>query len=410
MWQQIKYWFFDLQGLNTGILLIAVFVGIFFIYKFIQSRNADKFRKKLDIGDKAFFQGIQYMLSNDTDHAIEQFTKSVQINSDTVETYIALSNLYRSKGDFETALRIRQGIILRPNLDKDIRLRAILDLGSDYRKGGFLQRAISTFKEVLNNDPNNIEALDQIGRIYEDVHDWDNAFKTKQIISRLVKGEYKNVLAHYQTELGKIQEKNNDNEGAEKAFKKAVSIWNKCIDAYLHLGDIYFKRKEYKRALTAWKKVADIEPQFTFLAYQRLEKAFSDIINIKYIEDFLFESTHKDSHGFNHLSLAKYLYNRGEINAAIDKLKEAITLFPSFLDARKFMGEILLKEGRDEEALEAYRELLSKLDFPYLKFQCRNCGFMPDKLVWKCPQCQKWDTIKTLEPSSSEVPSENTIP
>ncbi|MEA3361029.1 MAG: tetratricopeptide repeat protein, partial [Thermodesulfobacteriota bacterium] len=359
---------------------------------------------------KAFFQGIQYMLSNDTDQAIEQFTKSVQINSDTVETYIALSNIYRSKGDFETAIKIRQGIILRPNLDKDIRLRAILDLGSDYRKGGFLQRAISTFKEVLNNDPNNIDALDQIGRIYEDVHDWDNAFKTKQIISRLVKGEYKNVLAHYQTELGKIQEKNNDNEGAEKAFKKAIYVWNKCIDAYLHLGDIYFKRKEYKRALTTWKKVADIEPQFTFLAYQRLEKAFSDIINIKYIEDFLFESAHKNSHGFTHLSLAKYLYNKGEINAAIDKLNEAITLFPSFLDARKFMGEILLKEGRDEEALEAYRELLSKLDFPYLTFQCSNCGFMPDKLVWKCPQCQKWDTIKALEPSSSELSSENTIP
>jgi lipopolysaccharide biosynthesis regulator YciM len=410
MWQQFKYWFFDLQGLNTGILLLSAFVGVFIIYRFIQSRSADKFRKKLDRGDKAFFQGIQYMLSNDTDQAIEQFTKSVQINSDTVETYIALSNIYRSKGDFETAIKIRQGIILRPNLDKDIRLRAILDLGSDYRKGGFLQRAISTFKEVLNNDPNNIEALDQIGRIYEDVHDWDNAFKTKQIISRLVKGEYKNVLAHYQTELGKIQEKNNDNEGAEKAFKKAISVWNKCIDAYLHLGDIYFKRKEYKRALTAWKKVADIEPQFTFLAYQRLEKAFSDIINIKYIEDFLFESAHKNSHGFTHLSLAKYLYNRGEINAAIDKLNEAITLFPSFLDARKFMGEILLKEGRDEEALEAYRELLSKLDFPYLTFQCSNCGFMPDKLVWKCPQCQKWDTIKTLEPSSSELSIENTIP
>ena len=410
MWQQFKYWFFDLQGLNTGILLLSAFVGIYIIYRFIQSRSADKFRKKLDRGDKAFFQGIQYMLSNDTDQAIEQFTKSVQINSDTVETYIALSNIYRSKGDFETAIKIRQGIILRPNLDKDIRLRAILDLGSDYRKGGFLQRAISTFKEVLNNDPNNIEALDQIGRIYEDVHDWDNAFKTKQVISRLVKGEYKNVLAHYQTELGKIQEKNNDNEGAEKAFKKAISVWNKCIDAYLHLGDIYFKRKEYKRALTTWKKVADIEPQFTFLAYQRLEKAFSDIINIKYIEDFLFESAHKNSHGFTHLSLAKYLYNKGEINAAIDKLNEAITLFPSFLDARKFMGEILLKEGRDEEALEAYRELLSKLDFPYLTFQCSNCGFMPDKLVWKCPQCQKWDTIKALEPSSSELPSENTIP
>lgn len=408
MWELIKYWFFDLQVLNAGILLIIILLGAFVIYWLIQSKRVHKLKKELDKGDKAFFQGIQYMLSNDTDHAIEQFTRSVQINSDTVETYIALSNLYRSKGDFETAIRIRQGIILRPNLDKAIRLRAILDLGFDYRAGGFLQRAISTFKEALDNDPNNIEALDQLGKIYEDIHDWDNAFKTRKTISRLVKGEHKNVLAHYQTELGKVQERNNDDEGAERSFKKAISIWHKCIDAYLHLGDMYSKRKDYKKALSVWKKIADIEPQFTFLVYQRLEGAFSDFMNTKYIEDFLFDSAYKNSHGFTHLYLAKYLYNNGDIEGAISKLNEAISLFPSFLDARKFMGEILLKEGRNEEALEAFRELLSKLDFPYLKFQCTNCGFMPDKLVWKCPQCQKWDTIKALEPSTSEVSDEET--
>ncbi len=149
-------------------------------------------------------------------------------------------------------------------------------------------------------------------------------------------------------------------------------------------------------------------PQFTFLAYQRLERAYSMMKNLKLVEDFLRDSVRKNSDGFTHLALARFLYSKGEIDSALDELDQAIKLDPSFFEARKFMGEILLEEGRNEDALGAYKDLLlSAAGEPYLKFQCNNCGYRPDKLAWKCPQCLKWDSINTIEPSSSDLSNGN---
>jgi lipopolysaccharide biosynthesis regulator YciM len=122
-----------------------------------------------------------------------------------------------------------------------------------------------------------------------------------------------------------------------------------------------------------------------------------------------------------HLALALYLYNEQDYDGALGELKSALQLDPSFWEARKFMGEILLTQERKEEALEAYGDLVPQLNVPYLKFQCANCGFRPSDLQWQCPQCKKWDTItlmdsrmdesqssQQLSRSPSELPQKNT--
>ncbi len=145
MFQQLWQWVSEPANLKLVLAVVAVFI-IGLIIGRLTRKVEDKDAKLLARrGDNAFFKGIHYLLSNDRDHAIEEFTKSVQVNSDTIETYVALGNLYRSKGDIERAIRIRQTIILRPNIDEQIKLRALIDLGLDYRKGGFLDRALETF-------------------------------------------------------------------------------------------------------------------------------------------------------------------------------------------------------------------------------------------------------------------------
>jgi lipopolysaccharide biosynthesis regulator YciM len=259
------------------------------------------------------------------------------------------------------------------------------------------------FQEVVKGDPNNVEALEQIERIYEDMYDWEKAFKTRRSISRIVKDDHRHILAHQKTELGKIQEKNGDIVSAEKSYKQAISIFDKCVDVYLHLGDLYLNRDDHQKALSTWKQVVEAAPQFTFLVYKRLEKTYSMMRNLKGVEDFLRDSARKYSDSFTNLALARYLYNKGEADTALQELNQTIQSAPTFFHARKFEGEILLQEGRNEEALQAYKELLSVLDFPYLKFQCGNCGYRPDELVWKCPQCLKWDSIDIITPSSSDL-------
>jgi len=382
--------------------VIALLTGLFLGF-WIRPANREKKKPIASKGDKSFFKGIQYLLSDDRDQAIEEFTKSVQVNSDTIETYVALGNLYRSKGDIDRAIRIRQNIILRPNIDQSIKIRAIFDLGKDYRKGGFLNRALKTFLEVERHDPSDVKTLKEIEKIYEELKDWENAYDTRQKIARLKKDEHENILAHYLVETGKICQDKGELERAKSLFSKAISTDRRCVDAYLHLGDLYFAKQEYKKAISTWKKVVEITPQFTFLAYRRLEGAYSRMKDLEPVGNFLKECSRSNADAFTHMALARYLNNENDAEAALGEIEKALEMDPSFWEARRFKGEILLNQGRERDVISEYRDLIAHLNMPYLRFQCAQCGFEPAELQWKCPQCNRWDTIGLIDSKGAAV-------
>jgi len=389
-------WFTDSASFQVLLtILVIFFIGVVimgYFRRFKKSRGTVS-----ESGDESFFKGIQFLLSDDRDQAIEEFTKSVQVNSNTIETYVALGNLYRSKGDIDRAIRIRQNIILRPNLDEQIKIRALLDLGKDYRKGGFLNRALKTFIQVTQKRPNDLETLEEVERIYEELKDWDNAYITRQKISRISKKDFSHILAHYLVKNGKACQEEGDLNRAKSFFGKAISTYKGCVDAYLHLGDLFFAKEEYEKAISTWKKVVAIAPQFTFLAYRRLEGAYSRMKNLKPVEDFLKECAKSNTDAFTHMALARYLHNKNDVDGALKEAENALKLDPTFWEARRFKGKILLSHGKEKEIAADYGEILSLLNMPYLRFQCSQCGFVPDDLQWKCPQCNMWDTIGLID-------------
>ena len=404
MWQQLWQWFLEPENQKLCLGIIAAFVIGLILGRLARHKTEEKIKSAAKEGDKAFLKGVQYILSNEHDQAIEEFSKSVKVNSETVETYVALANLYRSKGDIDRAIRIRQNIILRPTISEQIRVRALTDLGLDYRKAGFLNRALRTFLKVLENQPSNMETLEETEKIYEEMKDWANAYAIRQRIARLAKGDHDHILAHHQTELGKAYQEEGQLSKARSCYNKAISIDKTCVDAYLHLGDLHFGRQEYKKAIDTWKKVVQVAPRFTFLAYRRLEGAYARMENLKPVEDFLKECAQLNSDAFTRLALARYLYKEQDYEGALKELEGALALDPSFWEARRFMGEILLEKGKEGDALAAYEDLISHLNVAYLKFQCSNCGFKPDNLQWQCPQCRKWDTMSFVDSQMSESP------
>ena len=400
--QSTWQWFIDSPPFHILLaILVAVFIGVAIVGYFRNSRGRNGIAT--EPGDKSFFKGIQFLLSDDRDQAIEEFTKSVQVNSNTIETYVALGNLYRSKGDIDRAIRIRQNIILRPNIDERIKIRALIDLGKDYRKGGFLNRALKTFIQVTQKRPNDIETFVELERIYEELKDWDNAYITRQKIARISRKDFSHILAHYLVENGKICQAKGELNRAKGFFVKAINTYKDCVDAYLHLGDFFFAREEYEKAISTWKKVVAIAPQFTFLAYRRLEGAYSRMKNLKPVEDFLKECAKSNQDAFTHMALARYLYNENDVNGALKEAENALELDPTFWEARRFKGQILISHGKEKEIVADYAEILSLLNMPYLRFQCSQCGFEPDDLQWRCPQCNMWDTIGLVDSSVAVV-------
>ena len=406
MVESIWHWF--LESGNQWVLIIALVsagIGIV-IGRGLQHGNRRAFDRSSAKGDPSFFKGIQYILSNEHDQAIEEFTKAVQVNSETVETYVALGNLYRSKGDIDRAIWIRQNIILRPNVDEQIKLRALFDLGKDYKKGGFLNRALNTFQKVVQRNPSDLETLREMERIYEELNDWDNAYAVRQKIARLEKGDHSHILAHHLVEMGKVQQDEEDLGKAKYFFEKAISTHRRCVDAYLHLGDLHFQKEDYRKAISAWRRVVDVSPEFTFLAYGRLEKAYTKMANLKPVEEFLRESAAANSDAFTHMALARFLVNANDAKGALEEIEAALELNSGLWEARRLRGEILLKHGDQNEIIRDYEDLIGKLNMPDLRFQCALCGFEPNRLQWRCPQCNQWDSIQLVDPGgASEDPS-----
>ncbi len=378
-----------------GLAFILLFAGGYAAGRVSGSRS--KRSKTSNRRDDAFLKGFQYILSNDHDHAIEEFTKSVKVNSDTVETYIALGNLFRSKGEFDRAIRIRQSIILRSDIEEAIRLGAIFDLAVDYRKAGLINRALSVFLDVLNRAPGHVQALEEIEKIYEELKDWENAYKTRQRLAGIVRGEQKHILAHHLVEMGKGFLEKGDSHKAKGLFEKAVSTHKECVDAHLHLGDLFLQHGDLRKAVSSWRQVIRVSPDFAFLAYQRIEAAYDRIKEVFTVNDLLSESESLRSDSLVQMSLARLCLMEGDSSAAMEHVERVLTHNPSLRGARRLKGEILLSKGNLEEIAREYQEILRHLNFPDARFQCRQCGFEPKDLQWQCLQCKRWDTIRLVE-------------
>lgn len=347
--------------------------------------------------DDAFMKGLTHLMADHTDQAIEEFTRAVTLNSETVETYVILGNLFRQKGEIERAVRIRQSIIARPQLEPAVRLQALYDLGLDYRKGGLYNRATEAFQEVLAMDASQEEALQQLVSLYEETRDWENAFEALKRLDRLTRADSRRILAHYKTERGKELMAAGQLDRAEESFNQAMSIDKSCLDAYLHLGDLELARDRRRKALNIWRKAARLAPEHAHLVVRRVAGA-ETALGEKAVRGFLQEIDPEHSSVTTLLALAEFFHRNDQDDRAQELMSLAVTKNPRMLDAHRLLGETLLAKGEREAAIKAYAELLKQIDGDWASYQCEQCGFVSAQLTWKCPRCHGWDTMSPRRP------------
>ena len=148
-----------------------------------------------------YFQGLNYLLNEQPDKAIEVFVRMLEVNSDTVETHLALGNLFRRRGEVDRAIHIHQNLIARPTLKPEQRTQALMELGQDYMRAGLLDRAESLFEELVQVDAHTAAALQQLLVIYQQEKDWDRAIQTARRLGVVSGRNMAPVIAQYYCEL-----------------------------------------------------------------------------------------------------------------------------------------------------------------------------------------------------------------
>ncbi|MBW2289626.1 MAG: tetratricopeptide repeat protein [Deltaproteobacteria bacterium] len=302
-------------------------------------------------------------LDRDFDRAEELLADAVRIDSSGIESFLALGRLFRMRGEIGRAIRIHQNLLLRADLEVDQRVEVLVDLGTDFRQGGFLRRAIASYEEVLSRDPKHLVALRALFHLLADVREFGRALEVARRLSRIEGDKSGHREAELYVDMAVAAHREGRNDDARKAVKRAIRKDRDLVRAWIELGDLEAERGRTKAALAAWVRVPEVDPASGEQVYPKLETAYSALGKGRDFEKLLrtFLDERPDDSAAR-LALARALAARGEIDDGVSELRRIIESDPGDLEATAALGRVLLAEGRDAEAAHLLGEVLDALD------------------------------------------------
>src|SRR5580698_9712802 len=170
-----------------------------------------------------YLAGLDFLVSEQPDRALDMFLKLMDANSETIETHFALGALYRRRGEVERSIRIHQNLLAREALPREHREQALLALAQDYLRAGVLDRAEGLFQQVSEVPRLRASALDALRGVYERQHDWQQALGTYRQLARIKAAPAATVAAHYLCELASVYIERGDFESAHHWLRDAQS-------------------------------------------------------------------------------------------------------------------------------------------------------------------------------------------
>lgn len=390
--------------------IISVVLTLVLVYHYLSERDtgiklSKRYRNSIfEAQSQIFLNATQYLISGNKDLAIKEFLNAVDLNRETIETYFALGGLFRSNGEIEKAISIHRSLIARENINEGTRLKALKELALDYDKGGFIDKAIETYKEALKMNRDQQEVILSLCRVFEDIEDWDEAYRYRVMLSKVGHENQAETISHILVQKALIYFKKGDFtrcfEDLEDAFRFAPSVSAKILQLKLYL--VQGNMESAKQLLLELLKGHPMYASFIFVSlaekYEWDEKLKADYeMRLQVLRGYFLELDDDDLRSSASVILSKIrLLKEGKL------MQPAHELLANWMKSGHSVTEVLRIEyikllielGLNDEALVATKELLEGLNKSLTRHFCSHCGYNSDNIFWRCPQCHRWETIQ----------------
>ncbi len=362
----------------------------------VAAKRSERGRERnLHAQGPAYFKGLNYLLNEQPDKAIDVFIQMLEVDSDTVETHLALGNLFRRRGEVERAIRIHQNLIARPALSRDHRAQALLELGKDYLRAGLLDRAENLFEELAESSLYQQQALRNLLVIYEREKEWEKCLQVSDRLESLTGEQLLKERAHYHCELAEKAQEIKDFALASKHLKKAQALDRTCARASILLGGMEQDAGDHRAAIRAFQRVAQQDSAYISEILSPLVNSYKRLDKGSELREYL-EQIYKRNHGYPEaLAMTEIIREREGDEAAVSFLTNHLQEHPN-LEGLERLLKLPLKGdmGAASGILNMLRELMKKLLEEQHAYQCLSCGFSAKAMHWQCPSCHTWSSIK----------------
>ncbi len=383
---------------SVGFILAAL-VGIMIGINLNKFKIERKNLKRLEMLNHSYFKGLNYLLNDDSERAIDVFIELAKTSSETFEPQLALGNLYRRKGEVDKAIKLHQSLISKPNLPENYRTKALLAMGKDYMSAGLLDRAEVLFTELVELEAYTPEALFSLCEVYQQEQDWSEAIKAATRYEVVSKRNMTNEIAHFNCELAENSLHEKDSKKAQNYLEAAFKINPKCVRAKLIEAREFKKSGRWKKAIESYHQSLVFDDVFASEYLEEMSLCYKKINKCEDFKQFLLEFIQSYQGVAPVLVLARIYKNTEGITQAEKFVEGQLIKKPSVrgldllikLNLEKSTSNI--KEATKFLVLE---QLVKNLLDKKPNHRCRKCGFGAKNMHWQCPSCKSWGTVKPI--------------
>jgi lipopolysaccharide biosynthesis regulator YciM len=353
---------------------------------------------------ESYFQGLNFLLNEQQDKAIEAFIEVVKIDPHTVELHFALGSLFRRRGEVDRALRMHHNLVDRADLDDDKRQQAIFELAQDYLKAGILDRAESLFGELKNTSYAK-PALEFLLELFQKEHDWLKAIGAAQQLSVVSGQSYGKLAAFFYCELASDEISAGNLIGAHAHLQQALKDCPSSVRATIMLGDMASEAGNLEEAVGLWQGVEAQDAQYLPLVAERLLTAYRSLDReaegILLLRGYLVKYHSIDLLNVVFDGILKFEGSASAYQLVRDEMERN----PTLLGLDKLLEARLLDVTMDRRAdIELVKNLVHNRTRNLAMYHCSHCGFKARKFYWHCPACQAWDSYAPRRDEESGKP------
>ena len=370
--------------------------------------NSSKFqwRRRSKI-PSVYLQGINYLLNEQHDKAIELFLDMLEVDSETIEIHLTLGNLYRRRGEIERATLIHENLIDRSDLTGEQKIQAIFELGYDFYTAGILDRAEKIFTELSKDGRYQEQASEILRDIYEQEKEWNNCIKITNNLNQISSKDYSPLLAQYYCEKAEEAIREGRYDQAQEYLKESTSIDANCVRAILQLGRVKAIRGDHQAAILIWRTIEQKNPEFVPETVGLVTESYKAIHKTGELTDYLRATAEAASDSELAIAYVDALEAQKKDESAEKYLINWIRNHPSVHCLHRL---ILLKLKTPAGFVPTSDfKLIEKLIHQEIdtarRYKCQRCGYSVKTLHWQCPGCRGWNTI--VADRHSELPAKS---
>lgn len=345
-----------------------------------------------------YVAGINFLLSSEPDKAVDLFIELLQVDHETMETHLALGNLFRQRGEVDRAIRIHQNLVARTHLTFEQRNLSMLELARDFIAAGLLDRAETILLELVKDAEHEQSAAMLLIDIYQQMRDWEKAIAIAERVKKQLGDKVVPAMAHYYCELADQELQQHHGKRAVQRLKKALSIDPRCVRASLTLAKEYLAAQQGELVIQTLAQVPEQDADFASEALPLLLRAEPEGEPSSRLTALLQSWLEKTGAASVALALANSLERRDGAEAAELLILRELKRHPTMKGFHRLMSYRLaeLDSPKARESLGLLKHLVEEQIKSKPSYRCRHCGFSARLIFWQCPSCKSWGTIKPI--------------